>query len=63
MKQVLYEHWPLLMKMALDLIVVPLVASNFDLFVMWKFFGLFYSNVGNSIFLGEVCTTSQCIYL
>jgi hypothetical protein len=31
MKQVLYEHWPLLMKMTLDLIVVPLVASNLDL--------------------------------
>jgi hypothetical protein len=43
-----YENWPLLMKMALDLIVVPLVASNFDLlfnveilwfvlFQRWKF--------------------------
>jgi len=31
MKHVLYEHWPLLMKMALHLIVVPLVASNIDL--------------------------------
>ncbi len=31
MKQVLYEHRSLLMKIALDLIVVPLDASNLDL--------------------------------
>ncbi len=36
-KQVLYEHWPLLMKMALDLIC-PLVASNLDLLCDVEFF-------------------------
>jgi hypothetical protein len=32
-------------------------------YVMWNFFGLFYSNVGNSKFLGEICTTLQCTFL
>jgi hypothetical protein len=38
MKQVFYEHWPLLMKIASDLIIVPLVASNLDLLCDVEFF-------------------------